>query len=70
MAEKTVNRFFPTEAETVRLIRESQGRVLTMAFGPSGAWIEWPEGEPEPWAVTKCKEYRGVPLVGCNGDGI
>lgn len=67
-----MNRFVPTEAETVRLIKESasNGMAVDLAFGPSGAWIEWPAGEPEPWSVAFVKKLRGVPVVGCHGDGI
>jgi hypothetical protein len=67
-----VNRFVPSEAETVRLIEETakNGMAVDLSFGPSGAWIEWPKGDPEPWSVTFVKKLRGLPVAGCQGDGI
>lgn len=67
-----MNRFVPTEKECVRLIEETtrNGNALDMNFGPRGAWIEWEEGTPEPWSVAFVQRLRGVPLVGCDGDGI
>lgn len=72
MSEPTTKWCIPTEQETVRLIEEStsNGMAVDLCFGPRGAWIEWNEGEPEPWMVGFIRKIRGLPLIGCAGDGI
>jgi hypothetical protein len=66
------NRFYPTEEETVRLVRSlaGTGKAVCLSFGPSGAWFEWNDSEPEPANVTTIRRWRGEFNSGIDGDGI
>jgi hypothetical protein len=58
---------FSTE-EFTKLLHE--GFVLDIAFGPSGAWFEWKEGDPIPNFLKRLGELRGVGTEGICGEGI
>lgn len=58
------------EGETAELIRRSNGRVVSLAFGISGCALKWMQGEPPPWAVQELAKMRGVDEENTNGAGI
>lgn len=64
---KTLRIDFTTE-EFTQLLHE--GYALDIAFGPSGAWFEWTEGNPVPDFLQRLSEMRGVGTEGVNGEGI
>ena len=61
-----------SEKELVELMHKGteNGKVLSLAFGPSGAALIWEEGEPMPWYVEQIGLMRGVLNENCEGAGI
>jgi len=57
-----------TEKEMANLLRT--GVTVTCAFGPGGAALEWPEGEPMPDAVRQVGLMRGILNRNMDGAGI